>query len=52
MWPVAHTIKWENVIAIPYSALTIEEAIYLLANHQEGYFDAGTQSLIMSEDED
>lgn len=52
MWAIEHTIKWENVISIPYSALTMEEAIYLLTNHHEGYFDAGKQSVIMSEDED
>lgn len=44
--------KEENVIQIPYSALTLGEALYLLTNYHEGYFDAGKQTLILNEVED
>jgi len=44
--------KEENVIKIPYSALTLEEALYLLTNYHDGYFDAGKQTLILDDVED
>jgi len=52
MLAIERNIKWGNVIHIPYSALTIKEAIYLLTNYHDGYFDAGKQSVIVNEDED
>jgi len=52
MLAIERNIKWGHVIAIPYSALTIREAIYLLTNYHEGYFDAGKESVIVNEGED
>ncbi len=42
--------KEENEIHIPYSALTLDEALYLLTNYHEGYFDSGKQLIILTEE--
>ncbi|MBN1455925.1 MAG: hypothetical protein JW945_06725 [Methanomicrobia archaeon] len=34
---------------IPYRALTLKEAVYLLTHQFEGYFDAGTESVVLTE---
>jgi len=39
--------KGEDMLQIPYSALTIKEALYLLTNYHDGYFDAGKQKIIL-----
>jgi len=39
--------KREDVLQIPYSALTIKEALYLLTNYHDGYFDACKQRIIL-----
>ncbi|MEA2074243.1 MAG: hypothetical protein U9O85_00665 [Euryarchaeota archaeon] len=35
-------------LKIPYCALTLKEALYLLTNYYEGYFDAGKQSVVLT----
>lgn len=36
------------MIKVPYQALSLKEAIYLLQSH-EGYFDADEQALFLEE---
>jgi hypothetical protein len=36
-------------LKIPYCALTLKEAVYLLTHYCEGYFDAGTESVVLTE---
>jgi|GEM_PF-1120894 len=36
-------------LKIPYRALTLKEAVYLLTHQFEGYFDAGTESVVLTE---
>ncbi len=47
---VAHTSQDDAAdLKIPYCALTLKEAVYLLTHHCEGYFDAGTESVVLTE---
>jgi hypothetical protein len=47
---VVHTYQDEaEDLKIPYCALTLKEAVYLLTHHCEGYFDAGTESVVLTE---
>ena len=41
--------KEDSVIKVPYPALTLKEALYLLTKYYDGYFDAGKQSVILTE---
>lgn len=36
-------------LKIPYCALKLREALYLLTNYYDGYFDAGTKSVVLTE---
>ena len=38
----------DAALKIPYCALTLKEALYLLTNYYEGYFDAGKQSVVLT----
>ncbi len=40
----------EEVVAleVPYCALKLKEALYLLTNYYDGYFDAGTKSVVLT----
>lgn len=45
--------KEENALRIPYSALTLDEALYLLTNYCDaGYFDACKRSIILNDEKD
>lgn len=42
--------KKENAIQVPYSALTLKEALYLLTNYYGGgYFDSGKRTIVLNE---
>ncbi len=43
------TDEEDTALKIPYCALTVKEALYLLTNYYEGYFDAGKQSVVLTE---
>ena len=39
-----------TALKIPYCALKLKEALYLLTNYyDDGYFDAGTKSVVLTE---
>jgi hypothetical protein len=42
------TEKEDAALKIPYRALTLKEALYLLTNHCDGYFDAGMESVVLT----
>jgi len=42
------TDEEDAALKIPYCALTVKEALYLLTNYYEGYFDAGKQSVVLT----
>jgi len=47
---MAHAHRDEAAdLKIPYGALTLKEAVYLLTHYCEGYFDAGTESVVLTE---
>jgi hypothetical protein len=41
------TEKEDDALKIPYRALTLKEALYLLTTHCDGYFDAGMESVVL-----
>ena len=42
------TDEEDAALKVPYYALTLKEALYLLTNYYEGYFDAGKQSVVLT----
>jgi hypothetical protein len=43
-------VKTEDAIEVPYAALTLQEAVYVLTNYfARGYFDAGKEAVVLSE---
>jgi hypothetical protein len=42
------TDEEDVALKVPYCALTLKEALYLLTNYYEGYFDAGKQSVVLT----
>ena len=40
--------KEDAALKIPYRALTLKEALYLLTNHCDGYFDAGNELVVLT----
>jgi hypothetical protein len=42
------TEKEDTALKIPYRALTLKEALYLLTNHCDGYFDAGNELVVLT----
>lgn len=45
----ARSEREDSAIKVPYSAITLDEALYLLDNYFEGHFDAGKKSVILNE---
>jgi hypothetical protein len=45
----ARTDKKDEALKIPYCALKLKEALYLLTDYYDGYFDAGTNSVVLTE---
>jgi len=43
------TEKEDAALKIPYCALKLKEALYLLTDYYDGYFDAGTKSVVLTE---
>jgi hypothetical protein len=43
-------IKHEDAIEVPYAAVTLKEAVYVLSNYfARGYFDAGKEAVVLCE---
>ena len=42
------TEKEDAALKIPYRALTLKEALYVLTHHCDGYFDAGMESVVLT----
>ena len=43
-------LKTEDAIEVPYAALTLQEAVYVLTTYfARGYFDAGKEAVVLSE---
>lgn len=43
-------VKTEDTIEVPYAALTLQEAVYVMTNYfARGYFDAGKEAVVLSE---
>ncbi len=43
------TDEEDAALKIPYCALKLKEALYLLTDYYDGYFDAGTNSVVLTE---
>jgi len=43
------TDEEDAALKIPYCALKLKEALYLLTDYYDGYFDAGTKSVVLTE---
>ena len=43
------TDEEDAALKVPYRALKLKEALYLLTDYYDGYFDAGTQSVVLTE---
>ena len=47
---LSESMKRERVIAISYNQIRLDEAIYLLKNHDDGgHFDADKEALVLVE---